>query len=261
MKRFSTLLFVVIGALGMASPSLRAENVITTRQVKFKPGTSSTTLRGSVQGYDAVHYELGAKAGQTLSVKLNSRNTFLYFNVANKRTNAVLETAPAPREVTEWTGRLPETGVYVVQVYLVRAEARRGRKADFRVSLSITGQSDTDRAVKLAGTRWQLREISYNDGTTYKPKGKEKMTLEFGKDGRVTGNAGINRFTGTYKADSKGALSIGRLTMTRAANPPGSIADTYVKVLRSARLYLFNKGMLVLDLPYDSGEMQFTKLP
>ena len=103
-------------------------------------------------------------------------------------------------------------------------------------------------------------EISYNDGTTIKPKGKEKMTLEFGKGGRVSGNAGVNRFRGTYKANKKGALSIGKLAMTRSANPKGSIAKTYVKVLRTAKLYLFNKGMLVLDLPYDSGEIQFTKL-
>jgi heat shock protein HslJ len=122
-------------------------------------------------------------------------------------------------------------------------------------------RQETERATRLVGTRWQLREISYNDGTTYKPKGKEKMTLEFGKDGRVSGKAGVNRFTGTYKADKKGAFAVGKLALTRAANPPGSIADTYVKVLRSARLYLFNKGFLVLDLPYDSGEMQFTKLP
>lgn len=122
-------------------------------------------------------------------------------------------------------------------------------------------QEQEDLPAQLSGTRWQLREIAYNDGTTFKPKGKEKMTLEFGEDGKVSGNAGVNQFSGTYTANAKGQLSIGRLTMTRAINPSGSIANTYVKVLRSARLYLFNKGMLVLDLPYDSGEMSFTKLP
>ena len=132
-----------------------------------------------------------------------------------------------------------------------------GLKSNWQVKAR---RQQADGASRLSGTRWYLREISYNDGTTFKPKGKEKMTLEFGKDGRVSGNAGVNRFTGRYKADNKGSLSIGKLALTRAANPPGSIARTYVKVLRDAKLYLFNKGMLVFDLPYDSGEMSFTPI-
>jgi heat shock protein HslJ len=118
-----------------------------------------------------------------------------------------------------------------------------------------------DMVTRLKANKWQLVQIAYSDGKEIKPKGQEKMTVMFGKDGKVTGRAGVNRFTGSYRADQKGGLSIEKLTTTRAANPPGSIAESYVKILPSAKLYLFNKGKLVLSLPYDSGEIVFKPIP
>ena len=37
-----------------------------------------------------------------------------------------------------WSGTLPADGDYTIQVYLVRAEARRGGKADFECTVFIT---------------------------------------------------------------------------------------------------------------------------
>lgn len=128
----------LILTIGMAASPLRADDVVTTKKVLFKRGASSATLAGSLKGYDSVRYELSAKERQKMSVKLTSKNTFLYFNVLNKKTDLALETEPAPREVTRWTGTLPKAGIYVVQVYLVRAEARRGGKANFKVSMALS---------------------------------------------------------------------------------------------------------------------------
>lgn len=116
-------------------------------------------------------------------------------------------------------------------------------------------------SIQLPGSRWELIEIIFSDGKEIKPKSGEKMTLEFGKNGKVSGKAGINRFTTTYKGKKDISFSLGKIAMTRAANPPGSIADAYIKNLKSAQRYIFNKGLLVLELPYDSGEMTFRRLP
>jgi hypothetical protein len=134
-----------------------------------------------------------------------------------------------------------------------------GNVGSWQVKSPTPGKADL--VAQLKAKEWQLVQIAYSDGKEIRPKGQEKMTAVFGKDGRVTGRAGVNRFTGSYKAGKNGVLSIGKLTTTHASNPPGSIADSYVKVLPTAKLYLFNKGKLVLCFPYDTGEIVFKPAP
>jgi heat shock protein HslJ len=111
----------------------------------------------------------------------------------------------------------------------------------------------------LAGTQWQLVEIAYNDDRIVRPKRDDPMTLEFSSAGRATGVAGLNRFNGTCRIGSDRSLSFGELAITRAAVLPGSVADTYIRDLKSANRYLMDEGMLVLELPYDTGVMKFRK--
>ena len=227
-----------------------------TRQVRFRPGVSGVTYPGSVRGYGSVRYRIAGKKGQRLTAKLTSGSTFLYFNILSKRTGFALETTPAPREVRNWSGILPEDGDYVVQIYLVRAEARRNGKASFKLSLSL---DNTAAAAPLAGTRWELVEIAYNNDTVSRPRAGERMTVVFGTGNRVTGVAGSNRFTGAYTPGPDRALKLGRLAATRMANAPGSIAGRFLKDLESANRYLFENGQLILQLPIDAGIMRFKR--
>jgi heat shock protein HslJ len=112
----------------------------------------------------------------------------------------------------------------------------------------------------LTGTRWELIEIAYNNDKILRPMPGEKVTLTFTSDTQITGNAGINRFNGTFKSTPDRTLAFGGLASTRAANPPGSIADQYLKDLESANRYLFDKGMLILQLPTDAGVMKFRRI-
>lgn len=105
--------------------------------VNFKPGTSGGTYNNSVTGYGTVDFYVKAKGGQTMTVKLTSPNTFLYFNVVTGSGDgeAIADNA---REVTTWSGQLPSDGTYVIRVYLVRAEARRTKRpVNFSVRLDI----------------------------------------------------------------------------------------------------------------------------
>jgi hypothetical protein len=47
----------------------------------LRQGASSKAIHGSIRGYAGVNYIIGARAGQRMTVALNSSNTFNYFNV------------------------------------------------------------------------------------------------------------------------------------------------------------------------------------
>ena len=105
--------------------------------VNFKPGTSGGTYKNTVTGYGTVDFYVKAKGGQTMTVKLTSSNTFLYFIVLSGSGDgeAIADDA---RELTTWSGQLPVDGTYVIRVYLVRAEARRNKRpVGFSVRLDI----------------------------------------------------------------------------------------------------------------------------
>lgn len=110
----------------------------------------------------------------------------------------------------------------------------------------------------LTGGRWHLQSIIYNDDTVLRSQDLNENWIEF-RDGRVAGKAGANRFTGTYTEGPDRTLKIGPLAMTRALNPPGSIAAEFEKRVGEIHSYLFRDGNLILELPYDSGVMRFTR--
>jgi hypothetical protein len=58
---------------------------IVTRRVQFKQGASSPIIKGTIQGYQTRDYMLGARAGRTMSVKMNTKTRFLYFNVLKNK--------------------------------------------------------------------------------------------------------------------------------------------------------------------------------
>ncbi len=110
----------------------------------------------------------------------------------------------------------------------------------------------------LTGGRWKLVSIVYNDDRSF--SGDEGATnwIEF-RDGRVQGQAGLNRFSGSYSATADGRLKMGLLAMTRAANPPGSIAGQFERHIGEVGRFLFRDDSLILELPADVGVMKFRR--
>jgi hypothetical protein len=134
MKSFVTPMFASIlcltGALVWAQ-DIREE------RVQFPRGGTGTTIEDSITGYEIVDYKLGARAGQFMSVTLNTDNGANYFNVM----------APGETEVAffigstegyEFSAQLPETGDYTIRVYQMRSAARRDETANYRLELSIS---------------------------------------------------------------------------------------------------------------------------
>ena len=109
-----------------------AKNKVTTHQVHFAKGTTGSTIKGYVKGYDTVNYKLGAKAGQSMGIGLKSSKAFFTIIAPGKKVifdgtikgNSYLDTLPA-------------SGTYTIQVYLMRNEARRGTNAPYTLEIGI----------------------------------------------------------------------------------------------------------------------------
>jgi len=76
--------------------------------------------------------------------------------------------------------------------------------------------------ITLVGSSWQL--LRFNNGKNGMESNltTEKITLVFGEDGKVSGNAGCNNFNGGYEVDGD-KLTVGPLATTRkmCAEPEG----------------------------------------
>lgn len=67
----------------------------------------------------------------------------------------------------------------------------------------------------LVNTSWHATSFVNESGQTYSPRGLTPVTLIFGADGTLYGNAGCNNYVGTYRQTGEDAISIGDLRTTR----------------------------------------------
>jgi uncharacterized protein YraI len=100
------------------------------QRVSFAPGTSATTVNGSVRGYETRDYILNARAGQRMTADLRSNSTYMQVAVLSPQGETLYVG-------TNWTGRLPSNGDYLVRVGLVRAEASREGAGGFQLTVGI----------------------------------------------------------------------------------------------------------------------------
>lgn len=129
--RTAAAALLMTGLVSAADAGDRSETV------KFAPGTSSATKRGTVKGYDTVTYKLKAGEGQVMQVLFSPSNRFCYF------------TARAPGEDglafdgtmsgNEFSANLDASGVYRFDVFLMRNAARRGETCKYTISFEVTG--------------------------------------------------------------------------------------------------------------------------
>ncbi len=137
MKPFRMLLAAVASLFLMAF-SLAHADEIETRAVQFAQGKSSATIKGSLKGDQTIDYTLRARAGQTMSVKLATKNGANHFNVLPPGSNdeALFVGSSGGNE---WSGALPVDGEYKVRVYLMRSAARRNETANYTLTVGIIG--------------------------------------------------------------------------------------------------------------------------
>ena len=170
-RRIATL-----AAVTLASTVLTFAQDIRQERVTFTPGASSATLQGTITGYQAVDYVLGAKAGQTMTVTMKTAHGANYFNVLPPGSEAAI--ANGSTLGNTWSGTLPVDGDYRIRVYLMRSAARRGEKAAYTLTVGITGHAAQAPAgdAKVAGTPYHATgTVPCSVGTD--PKGSAQCSF------------------------------------------------------------------------------------
>jgi hypothetical protein len=121
MKKTTISLLIVL-ALLTAIISLAHAQQDQTRRVRFARGKHSAILKGGVIRGTRNRYLLGASAGQTMTVHITSVEANAVFIIYAPNGKA-LEGTDEEKDVTDWTGTLPETGDYVIEVGGTRGNA------------------------------------------------------------------------------------------------------------------------------------------
>ena len=134
----------LLGALALAAIAagpLAAADTVRQERVEFEPGSSEATVQGGIAGYDSVEYQVGAATGQTMTVALKADNASTYFNVYRPGDVPGQSSAlhVGARDGNDWQAALRETGDYTVQVFLIRAAARRAETSAFTLTVGVTG--------------------------------------------------------------------------------------------------------------------------
>ncbi|MFC1464841.1 MAG: META domain-containing protein [Candidatus Brachytrichaceae bacterium NZ_4S206] len=134
------------------------------------------------------------------------------------------------------------------------ANARSFRAVDGRLTLlDEAGNAVATFVVQetdLAGTSWRV--LSYNNGkqAVVSVITGTELTVVFDAEGRISGNAGCNAFTGSYKVEDDGKITIGPLAATRKlCNTPEGVMEQetqFLAALETAATYRIEGDRLQL---------------
>jgi heat shock protein HslJ len=108
----------------------------------------------------------------------------------------------------------------------------------------------------IAGTRWTAHGVNNGRGAVTGLVADSTLTLEFGADGRASGNAGCNRFTTTYTVD-RDQLSFGNTAVTRRMCADEGVMQqeqAYLAALAQVRVQRMEGGEL--ELRAEDGALQ-----
>ena len=102
-------------------------------------GTKTQKVRGTITGGQNFYYRISALAGQTLSVNLKAKHPQTYFNITPLGSQAAMFIGSSSGNQSKTL--IPADGDYSVQVYLMRAAARRGATSAFTLSVALDGRA------------------------------------------------------------------------------------------------------------------------
>ncbi len=92
-------------------------------------------VEGTIRGNEIVDYQVAGERSQILSVDLMTSNLANYFNIVPASSNEAIFIGSTQGAVADVP--LPESGAYVIRVYLMRSAARRDETAKFSLGVSL----------------------------------------------------------------------------------------------------------------------------
>ena len=112
-----------------------AQDDALTQRVRFKKGTNSAVINGTIKGYQTIDYVVAGRKGETAKVSLTTKAKDTYFNIlAPGQKEAALFNSSLSQNLYE--GALPEDGDYRIRVYMRRPDARRNESATFKLEIA-----------------------------------------------------------------------------------------------------------------------------
>lgn len=140
MRRWRAFLGGVIAAALVVVADAEPQTAVAQERnvrVEFGRGQSSTVIRGTVRGYEGANYRVNVRGGQRLAVTMDSSNGSNYFNILGPGGGDALFNGSISGDFADII--VPDSGDYVVQVYLMRNAARRNEQARFTLRIEVTG--------------------------------------------------------------------------------------------------------------------------
>jgi hypothetical protein len=102
-----------------------------TKRVRFARGSTTATMKNSVVRGTRDIYLVGARAGQRMTVSITSAERNAVFAIYAP-SNDTLEGASEDQAVKNWSGELPESGDYKIEVGGTRGNATYTLKVTVR---------------------------------------------------------------------------------------------------------------------------------
>ncbi len=164
----------------------------------------------------------------------------------------------------------PYESIYVEVQGRLMAKATEGFAADYDRQIAIEAvdlvrakQKEDCSATVVAGediigVTWKWQQTRYNNDSKATPQDPSRYTVAFRPDGALNIRADCNRAGGKY-AIRTSALTVEVTHSTRAACPPDSLEQTFLRDLNSAAIYFMREGHLYIDLKYDTGTIKFAR--
>jgi hypothetical protein len=110
---FVFALFFVVGGAQMISAQNMSGTVVE-KKIKFARGKSKASARGSAKYAMSYVYKFTAKANQQVGIHLAGKNPELKFSLIRPDQ----ETIESAFTVSEWSGKLPQSGTYSIVVVM-----------------------------------------------------------------------------------------------------------------------------------------------
>lgn len=195
--------FVVV-CLALAG-SVEAQDA-PSRAVQFPANKNAVTLQGAIAGRASQSYTFGGEAGQELRIRLRG-NRSTYFNLyapGKKHGDEALASSdrlgPFVPDVNVVRGVLPVSGTYMIDVYLVRAAARRGEKSNFKLEVALspnkaaeTGapvQADFADGLQGGPDFWRIKGAGKTSVPLYREPARTSAVVTSFAEGAVLRNRG-----------------------------------------------------------------------
>jgi hypothetical protein len=131
-----------VSGLRSAAPGLIRDAPARTEELRLAPGTTGTTVSGSITGRGCIACRLAAEAGQQIGIALTSVSRSLCLNLSEPGRgpgDEALVTGEMPDRPNLFDGTLPSSGVDTITVFLYRNAAQAGKTAAFTLDVAVTG--------------------------------------------------------------------------------------------------------------------------